>query len=128
MQGQWWLSSPLLLPALTFFPGPWATGRLGPALSLTLPSELMFVPFEIYIIEVTLLTLLNYWFLLGGVAGYECPVTGWMNLPGLTSFDAQVKSAQDNMLLPSGYLYPDLDGGIICYFVLQPPYHRGNDG
>ena len=51
-----------------------------------------------------------------------------MNLPELTSFDAQVKSAQDNMLLPSGYLYPDLDGGIICYFVLQPPYHRGNDG
>ena len=35
-----------------------------------------------------------------------------MNLPELTSFDAQVKSAQDNMLLPSGYLYPDLDGGI----------------
>ena len=48
-----------------------------------------------------------------------------MNLPELTSFDAQVKSAQDNMLLPSGYLYPDLDGGIICYSVLQPTYHRG---
>ena len=53
-----------------------------------------------------------------------------MNLPELTSQvkSAQVKSAQNNMLLPPGYLYPDLDGCIICYFVLQPPYRRGNAG
>ena len=44
-----------------------------------------------------------------------------MNLPELTSFDAQVKSAQDNMLLPSGYLYPDLDGFIIFCFATSIP-------
>ena len=115
---------PLSSPHLAF-PGPWATGRLGPA-SLTLPSELMFVSFEIYIIEVTLLDTIKllvppWW------SGWIRMSCDWlcMNLPELTSFDAQVKSAQDNMLLPSGYLYPDLDGGIICYSVLQPTYHRG---
>ena len=128
MQGQWWLSSPLLFPALTFFPGPWATGRLGPALSLTLPSELMLVPFETYIIEVTLITdtvkllvppLWSDWIRM------SCDWL-WMSLGGLTSFDAQVKSAHDNMLFQSGYLVVlTSDGNIICYSVLQPTYHRG---
>ena len=131
MQGQWWLSSPFLLPALTLvFPGPWATGRLGPAYHSLFPQNWCLYPFETYIIEVTLITdtvklLVPPWW-----SGWIRMSCDWlcMNLPELTSFDAQVKSAQDNMLLPSGYLYPDLDGGIICYFVLQPPYHRGNDG
>ena len=83
--------------------GHWAPGS---RLSLTLPSELMLVPFETYIIEVTLITdtvkllvppLWSDWIRM------SCDWL-WMNLGGLTSFDAQVKSAHDNMLLPSGYL------------------------
>ena len=98
--------------------------------SLTHYQELMLVPFETYIIGVTLITdtvklLVPPWW--SDWIRMSCDWL-WMNLPGLTSFDAQVKSAHDNMLLPSGYLCPDLDGGIICYSVLQPTYHRGNDG
>ena len=47
MQGQWWLSSPLLFPALTFFPGPWATGRLGPAYHSLFPQNWCLYPLKL---------------------------------------------------------------------------------
>ena len=38
------------------------------------------------------------------------------------------ETGAEQHVVPPGYRYPDLDGCIICYFVLQPPDHRGNDG
>ena len=104
--------------------GHWPPGSRFPHSSLTLPSKLMFVSFEIYIIKVTLLTLLNCRFLLGGVVGYECPMAGWcMNLPelDLAGEIGAGETGAEQHVVPPGYRYPDLDGCIIFCFATSIP-------
>ena len=79
MQGQWWLSLPFLLPALTFLPR-----TLGPLAAWVPPPSLF--PHSSLKIDVCILWNLHnksdtfdtfkLLVLLGGVVGYECPMAG----------------------------------------------------
>ena len=102
--------------------GHWPPGSRFPHSSLTLPSKLMFVSFEIYIIKVTLLTLLNYWSSLVEWLGTN-PMAGcvWPARADLAGETGAGETGAEQHVVPPGYWYPDLDGFIIFCFATSIP-------